>query len=133
MSESLQDPVQTHTELLDNMVSTITIENYLKDLMAIPRPRVDNSELLDGIDSVANNLSDCINLAESTLRKKKLGIKHKEATSQSQRTGDVFSGLDRIDDKLASCIKLAEEKLKQDDSEFEIPWTSMEHNLRSNC
>ena len=89
--------------------------------MAIPRPRLDNSELLDRIDRVCNSITDCINLAESTLRKKKSGIKHKEANPHSQRTGDIFSGLDRIDDKLTSCIKLAEETLKQDESEFKNP------------
>ena len=101
------------------MVSTITVEIYLKDLMAIPCPRVDNSELLDGIDRVSNSLLDCINLAESTLRKKKSGIKHKEVNPQLQQMGGIFSGLDRTDDKLTSCIKLAEETLKQDDPEIE--------------
>ena len=87
------------------------IENYLKDLMAIPRPRVDNSELLDSIDRVSANLSYCIKLVESTLRKRKSGIKHKETSPQSPKTGDIFSGLDRIDDKIAYCIKLAEDTL----------------------
>ena len=64
-----QDIVQT--ELLVNMASTKTIENYLKDRPAIPRPRVLNSDLLDGIDRVSESITDCINLAESALRKKK--------------------------------------------------------------
>ena len=101
MSESQQDPVQDSIELPANTVLPITIKNYLKDLMAIPRSRVDNSELLDGIDRISNSITDCINLAESTLRKRKLGIKHKETSRQSQKTGDIFSGLDRIDDKIA--------------------------------
>ena len=34
------------------IASTRTIEKYLKDLMAIPHPPVDNSKLLNGIDHV---------------------------------------------------------------------------------
>ena len=54
------------------------------------------------------------------------------------RTGDIFLGLDRIDDKITFCIKLAEETLicgrlgEQDESGFENPWASKEHNPRSN-
>jgi len=65
-----QDIVQI--ELPVNMASTKTIENYLKDRPAIPRPRVVNSDLLDGIDRVSESITDCINLAESALRKKKM-------------------------------------------------------------
>ena len=78
MSESFQDPVQAHTELLDNMVSTITIENYLKDLMAIPQQWLDNSELLDGIDRVSDSIAECNNLAESSVRTKKIKRWNKE-------------------------------------------------------
>ena len=65
-----QDIVQI--ELPVNMASTKTIENYLKDRPAIPCPRVVNSDLLDGIDRVSESITDCINLAESALRKKKM-------------------------------------------------------------
>ena len=36
-AEFHQDPIQDHIELAVNTVSSITIKNYLKDLMAIPR------------------------------------------------------------------------------------------------
>jgi hypothetical protein len=39
------------------------IENYFKDLMVIPRPRVNNSDLLGGIDRVSDSAASCINLA----------------------------------------------------------------------
>ena len=48
-----------------NMVSPVTIENYLKDLMAIPRPRVTNSELLDGIDRVVSTLQSQLSAKEN--------------------------------------------------------------------
>ena len=46
-----QDTIQTEQPV--NTISVTTIENYLKDLMEIWQPRVDNSELLDGIDKVS--------------------------------------------------------------------------------
>ena len=127
MSESQQEPVQDSLELPANTVSPITIENYLKDLMAIPRPRVDNSELLDIIDRASSNLSDCINLVESTLRKRKSDIKHKETSPQSPKTGD-------IDDKIAYYIKLAEDTLnsgrssEQEEPGLINPWATGEYN-----
>ena len=46
-----QDTIQTEQPV--NTILVTTIENYLKDLMEIWQPRVDNSELLDGIDKVS--------------------------------------------------------------------------------
>ena len=88
LSECQQDIVQT--ELPVDIVSTNTIENYLKDLMTIPHPRVDNSDLLDGIDHVCNSITDCINLDESALCRKKLNINHEKISPQVERTGDIF-------------------------------------------
>ena len=84
--------------------------------MAISRSRVDNSELLNRIDRVSGSITDCINLAESTLRKKKSSISHEKTSPQPKHTGDIFSGLDRIDDKIAYCIKLAGETLNSGSS-----------------
>jgi hypothetical protein len=106
-----QDIVQHHTELPDNTVSPKTIENYLKDLMAIPRPQVDNSELLDGIDRVSDSITDCINLVESALRKKKSRINQEKTSPQIECTGDIFLGLDHIDEKITQCIKVVEDTL----------------------
>jgi len=134
VSESLHDPVQTYIELVDNMVSPITTENCLKNLMAIPRLHVDNSELLGVIDHVSNSLSDCINFAETSLRERKSTIKREETSPQSECTGDIFSGLDRIDDKIAYCIKLAEDTLnsgrsdEQEHSGFTNLWATEGYN-----
>ena len=104
--------------------------------MAIPQQWLDNSELLDGIDRVSNSLSDCINLAETSLCKRKSNIKHEKNSPQLDRTADIFSGLDRIDDKIACCIKLAEDTLnsgrldEQEHSGFTNPWATEEYNPR---
>ena len=95
-----------------NEIPPLMIEKYLKDLMAIPRQKMDNSDLLNGIDRVSRNISDCINLAESTLRKRKIHIEPEKPSPRSDRSGDIFSGFDQIDDKIAHCIKLAEETLR---------------------
>jgi hypothetical protein len=99
------------TEPAGNEIPPITIENYLKDLMAIQPPRVDNSELLGGIDCVSLNIVDCINLAEASLRKKKSCTKSEETSPRPECSGNIFSGLDRIDDKIVYCIKLVENTL----------------------
>ena len=39
-------------------IPPIMIKNYLKDLMAIPHPRIDNSDLLDGVDHVSRGIID---------------------------------------------------------------------------
>ena len=70
------------------------IEHYLKDLMAIPHLRIDNSDLLVGLDCVSSSITDCINLVETSLR-------------------NIFSGLDQIDSKIIECIKLAEDTLRR--------------------
>ena len=116
------------------MVSPITIENCLKNLMAIPRLRVDNSKLLGVIDHVSNSLSDCINFAETSLRERKSTIKREETSPQSECTGDIFSGLDHIDDKIAYYIKLSEDTLnsgrsdEHEHSGFTNLWATEEYN-----
>jgi hypothetical protein len=131
-----QDHSVDDTKPEENEIPPITIENYLKDLMAIPRPRVDNSDLLDGIDYVSHNIIDCINLAESSLRKKKSRTKPEKISHRPDRTSDIFSRLDRIDDKISYCIKLAQDTLnsggpsEQEELRFENPWASKEYNPR---
>ena len=125
-----------NTKPEENGTLPITIENYLKDLLAILRPRVDNSELLDGIDRVSVSIADCISLAESSLRKKKSNAEPEKTSPQSDRLGDIFSGLDCIDDKIAYRMKLVEDTLnsvgsnEQEELGFENPWASKEYNPR---
>ena len=86
-----------------NAVSTITIESCLKDLMKIRRPRVENSKLLNGIDRVSNSIEGCINLAESTLQRKKLALRFKKTTRKNKPSEDIFSSIDHIDEKIRHC------------------------------
>jgi len=98
--------------------------------MAISRSRVDNSELLNKIDRVSGSITDCINLAESTLRKKKSSISHEKTSPRTEHMGDIFSGIDHIDEKIAHCIKLAEDTLnskrfdEQEYPKFVNPWAT---------
>ena len=68
-------PLHQDTKSTGEEIATITIENYLKDLVAILCPRVDNSDLLSGIDRVSYSITDCISLAKSSLHNKKSGFK----------------------------------------------------------
>ena len=117
------------------MVSSITIGNCLKDLMAIQCPRVDNSELLDRIDRVSNSIAGCINLAKSALRKRKSSVSYKKTNPQIEHTCNIFSGLDHIDKKITQCIKLAEDTLNanglddQEYPEFVNPWASSQSDF----
>jgi hypothetical protein len=89
------------------------IEHYLKDLMAIPHLRIDNSDLLNDVDCVSSSITDCINLVETSLRKKKIRAEPENPSPRHDRSGNIFSGLDQIDSKITECIKLAEDTLRR--------------------
>ena len=44
-----------------------TLGKYLTYLKSIKRPKIDNSELLDGVDRVSRSIEGCIKLAETAL------------------------------------------------------------------
>ena len=46
------------------------IKRYWTDPESPTQLRVDNSDLLDGIDRVMNKLSECVNIAQSTLHER---------------------------------------------------------------
>ena len=50
-----------------NLHFSETVEKYLTYLKSIKRPKINNSELLDGVDRVSRSIEGCINLAESAL------------------------------------------------------------------
>ena len=89
------------------------IKRYWTDPEAMPHPRVDNSDLLDGIDHVSAELAECINLAQTTLDE--YGVpyfKNRPVTrSHNPQSDDIFAHLDRVDNTLLDCIKLAENTL----------------------
>ena len=71
---------------------------YLK---SIKRPRINNSELLDGVDRVLRSIEGCIKLAESTLGSSKVQQNLEALNPPQERSGDMLSGIDRVDSKLA--------------------------------
>ena len=102
-----QDIIQEEQPV--NSISATTIENYLKDQMEIRRPWVDNSGLLNGIDRVSNSIEGCIKLAESSLRKKKSGVRFKKTTRKKKPSEDIFSSINHIDEKIRHYLQLAED------------------------
>ena len=82
---------------------------YLK---SIKRPKVVNSELLDGVDRVSRSIEGCIKLAESTLGSSKTQQNSKTSNPHLKQMGDMFSGIDRVDSSLIDYINMAESTLQ---------------------
>ena len=88
-----------------------TLGKYLTHLMTIKRPKVKNSELLDGVNRVLRSIEGCINLAETALGPSK--SQNPEVLNPPQkRMGDILSGIDRVNSKLVDYIKIAERTLQ---------------------
>ena len=51
----------------ENLQFSETLRKYLTYLKSIKGPKIDNSELLDGVDRVSRSIEGCIKLAESAL------------------------------------------------------------------
>ena len=88
-----------------------TLGKYLTHLKTIKRPKVKNSELLDGVNRVSRSIEGCIKLAETALGSSKLQ-KPEALNPPQERSGDMLSGIDRVDSKLIDCIKIAESTLQ---------------------
>ena len=88
---------------------------YLK---STKRPKVINSELLDGVDRVSRSIEGCIKLAESVLSLTKTQQNPETSNIRRDRIGDMLSGIDRVDSTLIECINMAEKthRLHQQDS-----------------
>jgi len=82
------------------------------------------SHLINGIDRVSRSLADCIDIAESSLRKKKTHFEPERSSPRLARMGDIFSELDRIDSKIVDCIKLAKDTLRSGNSNKPKQWDS---------
>ena len=82
---------------------------YLK---SIKRPKIANSELLDGVDRASRLIEGCIKLVESALGSSKTQQNPEALNPPQERSGDILSGVDRVDSMLVDCIKIAESTLQ---------------------
>jgi hypothetical protein len=96
----------------ENLQFSETLGKYLTYLKSIKRPKIDNSELLDGVDRVSRSREGCIKLAESTLDSSKTQQNPEALKPPQERSGDILSGVDRVDSTLIDCIKMAEGTLQ---------------------
>ena len=62
--ESAESDTNSNSE---NFQFSKTLGKYVAYLKSIKRPKIVNSELLDGVDRVSRSIEGCIKLAESTL------------------------------------------------------------------
>lgn len=106
------------------------IKCYFRELNSILRQKIENSDLINGVDRVLRSLADCIDLAESSLGKQNTRFEPEKSSPRFTRTGDIFSGHDRVDSKIADCIKLAEDTLRSGSSHKQEQWDS---SSDSNC
>jgi len=97
-----------------------TLGKYVAYLKSIKRPRVSNSELLDGVDQVSRTIAGCIKLAESALGQTKTHQTPDNLNPQRAQTGDIFVGLD-LDSLLPDCVNIAEDTLQARDSKKQKP------------
>ena len=73
-AENVSTPTRIHESVefdtnfdSENPHFSETLEKYMAYLKSIKRPKIDNSELLDGVDRVSRSIEGCIKLAESAL------------------------------------------------------------------
>jgi hypothetical protein len=71
-----------------------TLGKYVTYLKSIKRPKINNSELLDGVDRVSRPIEGCIELAESTLGSSKVQQNPEALNPPQERSGDMLSGID---------------------------------------
>ena len=89
-----------------------TLEKYLTCLKTIKHPRINNSELLNGVDRVSRSIEGCIKLAESVLGSSKSQQNPEALNPPQERSGDILSGVDRVDSTLVDYIKMGEGTLQ---------------------
>jgi hypothetical protein len=89
-----------------------TLEKYVTDLKTIKRPKINNSELLVGVDRVSRSIKGCIKLAEFAIGPSTSHQNPEVLNPPQKRSGDILSGIDRIDSKIGDCIKMAEDTLQ---------------------
>ena len=119
IAENMSTPTRIH-ELAEfdtnpdseNLHFSETLIKYVAYLKSIKRPRIVNSELLDGVDRVSRSIEGFIKLAESALNSSKTQQNPETLNPPQERSGNMLSGIDRVDSKLIDCIKMAESTLQ---------------------
>ena len=96
----------------ENLQFSETLRKYLTHLKPVKRPKIDNSELLDGVDRVSRSIEGCIKHAESALGPSKTQQNPEALNPPHERSGDILSGVDRVDSTLVDCIRMAEGTLQ---------------------
>ena len=71
-----------------------TLGKYVTNLKSIKCPKINNSELLDGVDRVSRSIKGCIKLAESALSSSKSQQNSEVLNPLQERAGDILSGID---------------------------------------
>ena len=94
-----------------------TLRKYLTHLKTIKRPKIKNSELLDGVNRVSRSIEGCTKLTETVLSSSTSQQNPEVSNPSQKRSGDILSGIDRVDSKLADCIKIAESTLQNKEQE----------------
>ena len=89
-----------------------TLGKYLTHLKTIKRPKIKNTELLDGVNRVSRSIEGYIKLAETTLGSSRSQQNPKVINPPQKRSGDMLSGIDQVNSKLADCIKVAKSTLQ---------------------
>ena len=89
-----------------------TLGKYVTYLKSIKRPKINNSELVDGVDRVSRSIEGCIKLAESALGSSKTQQNPEALNPPQERSGDILSGVDRVDSTLIDYIKISEGTLQ---------------------
>jgi hypothetical protein len=108
-NESAESDINLNSE---NFQFSQTLGKYVAYLKSIKRPKVVNSELLDGVDRVSRSIEGCIKLAESALGPSKIQHNPEPLNPRHFRSGDMFSRIDRVDSSLIDCINVAENILQ---------------------
>ena len=113
-AENVSTPTRIHESVefdtnsdSENPHFSKTLEKYLGYLKSVERPKINNSELLDGVDQISRSIEGCIKLAESALGSSDIQQNPETLNPPQKWLGDVFSGIDRVDSKLINCIKMA--------------------------
>ena len=96
----------------ENFQFSQTLGKYVAYLKSIERPKIVNSELLDGVDRISRSIEGCIMLAESALGSSKSEQSPKTSNQRCPRMGNMFSGIDQVDSTLIDCINMAENTLQ---------------------